>query len=445
MPGILVRLLQFIIGFIGIGLVVFIHELGHFLAARALGVQVETFGIGMGPAIHTWHGRKTKYRLSLIPFGGYCQMEGSIDLVKALRDDERSFSKGEAGSYFTTTPLVRIIIFTCGPLVNFILALLLFFIVSQVPVMTVVHEPRIVLVEDHPALFGSTITQDELQSGDRLLAVDGQPVTTWEEAESAIAGAGKAALPMRVERDGDILEVEAQGVQDGSSWRYGISMWQDPVIGRSDDPRFREGDKILAVNGRQVDEIYDFYEEAGTDMEIVLLRDGEEVDVRLDPTTSFPFAWQGLLVPVERGGLFKSMAYALSRTVDAVSDTMGVILNMVNLDMEAIRNEVTGPTRAAQAIGSITTTAFHEDTLSGLRAMLYLLALVSISLCVANLIPIPTFDGGQIVINIWQLVTRRELGPRSYVVFQIAGIVCTVVILVAMYSLDVLHYIRLWS
>ena len=66
--------------------------------------------------------------------------------------------------------------------------------------------------------------------------------------------------------------------------------------------------------------------------------------------------------------------------------------------------------------------------------------MVSISLCVANLLPIPTFDGGQMVINIWQMITGKELSPRSYVVFQIAGIVCTVIILVGLYSLDFIHY-----
>ena len=73
-------------------------------------------------------------------------------------------------------------------------------------------------------------------------------------------------------------------------------------------------------------------------------------------------------------------------------------------------------------------------------AGLYLLSVVSVSLLVANLLPIPTFDGGQICLNIYQMVRGRELGPRGYVVFQILGIVCTIVIIVALYSLDVIHY-----
>ena len=93
MSALFIMLIQFLIGFIGIGLVVLVHETGHFLAARALGVRVEIFGIGMGPVLFSLHSKNTEFRFSLIPFGGYCQMDGSIDLVKALRDDMKTFTK----------------------------------------------------------------------------------------------------------------------------------------------------------------------------------------------------------------------------------------------------------------------------------------------------------------------------------------------------------------
>lgn len=443
MSGILLTILKYAVGLIGIGFVILVHELGHFFAAKAMGVQVETLGIGMGPALFTIHGKNTDYRFSLIPFGGYCQMEGSIDLVKALRDDEKSFSKAEYGSYFTTTPLTRIIIFIAGPLINFLLAVLLFFIVSMIPAWQAVHDPKIVIVSDYPSLFGSDITQSELRTGDYIISIDGKAVSTFEEAEKIISAADKAVLPMTIKRDGKIIDVNAYGVLDSGTYRYGIALYQEPVIGRVEGTQlFQSGDVISSVNGIPVTNAYDLYQVSDSDMNIKLIRDGKETDVFLPSSSSFPFAWQSRLIPLERDGFFKSIASSLMKAADAIKDTVGSLLNLINLNREEVRNEITGPARAALTIGTITTLGIQTGFLTGLRAFIYLLSLVSVSLCVANLIPIPTFDGGQILINIYQMITGNEMKPKSYVIFHIIGLVFTVVILVAMYSLDVLHYLN---
>ena len=130
----LTYILFLIIGLLGIGLVIFLHELGHFIVARLLKVDVEVLSYGMGPRIFSIYGRKTEYRLSAIPFGGYCRMSGSIDLMKALKDESKSMDKTERGSYFGTTPFVRFLIYLAGPLMNFMLAAALLSIAASIPV-----------------------------------------------------------------------------------------------------------------------------------------------------------------------------------------------------------------------------------------------------------------------------------------------------------------------
>ena len=106
----------------------------HFTAARLLDVDVEVLSYGMGPKLFSFQGPKTEYRISLFLFGGYCRMKGSLDLMKALKDDARSMDKTEAGSYFGTTPVVRFLIYLAGPLMNFLLAVLLLALSSLIPV-----------------------------------------------------------------------------------------------------------------------------------------------------------------------------------------------------------------------------------------------------------------------------------------------------------------------
>ena len=411
----IVWILQFLIGFIGIGLVVLVHESGHFLAARALGVRVETFGIGMGPKILSHQGKNTEYCISLIPFGGYCRMDGSIDLVKALRDEQKSFAKGEYGSYFTTTPLVRLLIFLAGPLANFL--------------------------GDYSQVFGTTLGQAEVESGDLILSVDGRDVDSYEEVEDILASADRPSIPVRVLREGQILDLTLYGQQLDGHWRYGIALWQDAIVGRTEDSSpFQEGDRILSVNGSDVGNVYDIYLHTGEEMDFSVLRGDEVLTVSLPSTTSFPFAWAAELRPMERPSLVEAVVQGFSQTGETIAETFSSLVGIFGQDTEEVRNEITGPTRAAQTIGTITTLGFESDAASGIRAFLYLLSVVSVSLLVANLLPIPTFDGGQIFLNIYQIVCRKELGPRGYVVFQILGIVCTVIIVVALYSLDVIHY-----
>ena len=437
----IVWILQFLIGFIGIGLVVLVHESGHFLAARALGVRVETFGIGMGPKIFSYQGKNTEYCISLIPFGGYCRMDGSIDLVKALRDEQKSFTKGEYGSYFTTTPLVRLLIFLAGPLANFLLSVILFLIVAMIPVLEAVHEPRVVVAGDYSQVFGTTLDQAEVESGDLILSVDGRAVDSYEEVEDILASADRPSIPVRVLREGQILDLTLYGQQLDGHWRYGIALWQDAIVGRTEDSSpFQEGDRILSVNGSDVGNVYDIYLHTGEEMDFSVLRGDEVLTVSLPSTTSFPFAWAAELRPMERPSLVEAVVQGFSQTGETIAETFSSLVGIFGQDTEEVRNEITGPTRAAQTIGTITTLGFESDAASGIRAFLYLLSVVSVSLLVANLLPIPTFDGGQIFLNIYQIVCRKELGPRGYVVFQILGIVCTVIIVVALYSLDVIHY-----
>ena len=436
-------LIQFLIGFIGIGLVVLVHETGHFLAARALGVRVEIFGIGMGPVLFSLHSKNTEFRFSLIPFGGYCQMDGSIDLVKALRDDMKTFTKTESGSYFATTPLVRLIIFLAGPLINFILSVLLFFLVSIIPTWSAENPARITLVSDYEELFHSDIRQDELRSGDILLSVDGVEVRWYSEAEKIFSSSDKKNLPVTVSRDGQILSLTAYGTpsSDGS-FRYGISLWQDPVIGRVEEGSpFMTHDRIISVNGNRIENSYDFYLHCNEEMNVTVLRDGENVSFTIPPSVAFPFAWESTLVPLESQGFFSSLLSGISRTLAGIRDTISSLAGLVRMNSEEVRNEITGPTRAAMSIGSITTLGLETDAFTSIRAFLYLLALVSVSLCVANLLPVPVFDGGQMIINLFQIVTKKEMSPHSYVIFHIAGLICTVLIFIALYALDIMHYL----
>ena len=128
----LITLMYILIGLLGIGFAIFIHELGHFITARLFHVDVEVLSYGFGPRLLSIFSRGTEYRLSAIPLGGYCRMKGSEDIRKALANDEKNISSAEPGSIYSIRPSGRFMIYAAGPAASFIAAALFLAVLSLI-------------------------------------------------------------------------------------------------------------------------------------------------------------------------------------------------------------------------------------------------------------------------------------------------------------------------
>ncbi len=193
------------------GVIVLIHELGHFLAARWHGVYVKEFSIGMGPRLWSHQGKETLYSLKAFPIGGSVQMEGEQEESEA----QNSFGQKKAWQRFT--------IIAAGPLMNFVLALILLFGVYffQGYQTTTVAE----LIKDLPA------ESSGIQIGDSITAINDLPIKNWEALVEAIDGSKGMPLLVEVERAGQRIEFEVPVVQDAQSERYMVGI--RPTIERS--------------------------------------------------------------------------------------------------------------------------------------------------------------------------------------------------------------------
>lgn len=441
MAALIIKLLQLVIGIIAIGIIVLIHEAGHFVASRLLKVDVEIFSVGMGPCLFSFHGRKTEYRISLIPFGGYCRMKGSIDLTKALRDEARHFDVTEHGSYFATTPFVRFLIFLAGPLTNLLLSCLLFIIIALIPVETISNDARIVLTSDYKDIYHTEAVQPELRSGDLILTADGNDITSYEQLEEYILEHRGSTIAVTLLRDGKRLSASLVPTFTDTGAQYGITLFQSPVIGRTvGTSQFLTGDIITEADGHAIVNTNDFYRYAHEGSAITLIRDGEVLSFTYTGGSTFPFAWENNIVLRSQGNILTAISDGFRRTASTVTSTVDSLIKVLSGRSEDARQEITGPTRAAQSIGNITMLGFETSWRSGLRALLYLSSIVSLSLFIANMLPIPSFDGGGMLISLVQIIIGHELTPRAYVYFQIAGLIASAVILVLMYSLDLKHY-----
>ena len=438
-------LINLVIGILGIGLIVFLHELGHFFAARLFNIDVETLSFGMGPVIFSHDGKHTTYCISLLPFGGYCRIKGSVELTKALKDKQNEFTHTEKGSFFGTTPFIRFLIFLAGPITNFIISVLLFTSVYAISTQVISNPALVLKITDYPSLYSSTFEQTTLLTGDEILTLEGKEITDWESLTSILANSDGATLKALVKRGKDTFETTLSPTENNGHYSFGLALYQSPIVGRIDSvTELKVNDKILAVDGITINNTNDFYSHV-LDKEVVtltVLRKDKQQVITIKGGTSFDFAWKSNYKTQKGMSFIPALVKGFNKAINVSKTTVEALYNIISAKAktEEVRNTLTGPTRAAQSIGMITMLGAKTSLLIGFRAFIYLLAIVSISICVANLLPIPNFDGGQMLINLYSIVRKKDLTPKGYVILQLSGLVCTILILLFMYGLDFKHY-----
>jgi len=423
---------QTILAFVvALGILVAIHEFGHFWVARRVGVKIIRFSIGFGKPI--WASRRgpdqTEFALAAIPLGGYVKMldEREGEVPPELR--HRAFNNQSLRD--------RSAIVLAGPLANFIFAVIAYWMMYLVGVTG----PTPIIGEVQP---DSLAAAAGLQSGEVIVAVNGENAPTWDNvfrsSVSAILDAEAITLTVSNAegRTRDVaLNLNRLTVDDLSRGeffeRVGFAPFRptiEPKIARviPGDPAERAGiiagDTILSANGKPIDSWVEWVETVranpGVAIEVELLRNGQKRTLSLTPETS---SSDGLatgrigaevdvsgIEPVptgtERYGMVDAIPRAFSRTGDVVATTLKFLRKMV-LGEASVEN-LSGPISIAQYAG--------QSAKLGFSRFLDFLGLVSISLGILNLLPIPLLDGGHLLYYLLEFITRRPV-PEAVQVF----------------------------
>lgn len=429
MIDLLLYVLYLLIGLLATGVVLLIHELGHYIAAIILGAEVEVFGIGIGPVIWRHWGKKTEFRLSLIPFGGYCRLGGSEDLTVALSNKSKKINTAEKGSFFAISPWRKFLIFLSGPMTNFLLAFLLLAIVSAIPVKRISHGLIVAPISDYSSLYGIDTKQETIKKGDIIISSGDKKFIDWEDFSSWLSNHKGEDIELNILRNKKETTVTISPTLLDSGYSYGIANLEEPVIGRSEDERIEVGDRLVEANGHRIEWTYDLYLLDADSFNLVFEGENGRKEVKMDGT-SFPFAWKtDYRISPDSSTPFST---AFNKTIDLSKRTAAAIIKLLSFNFKEALEIISGPFTSAKNIGRISTLAFSESSRSGIRTLLYLLSIISISISIGNLIPIPTFDGGQMIITIAEMIVHRSLKPNTYLILHISGMVMAWALIIAM-------------
>ncbi len=410
-------------------LAVFIHELGHFLVARLLGMRADVFSIGFGPALWKKKVRGTELRISAIPFGGYVSLP-QLD-PEGMKKIQGDHSNGEA-PLPPVAPWKRILVAVAGPMGNVLLAVICACLISWfAPAKCIGGTTVVGIVESQTAADAAG-----LQRGDQLLSVNGRAISTWNEfqTECILAGGKDATVRIAYLRNGEEKVTEAlldtQIVQDMDAYKVGGLYPNGTYLGVRaiiiDSVAHQAGllpnDEILAVNGQPFTAIKQLTErpdpQAPFTMTVRTRKEGEAIrELTLTPREEVINEETGetkwLVGIVAEGIAPLQFPWMSERGVFAQlkSDTANVVRILQALTAPENEGE-TG--RAAKNLGGplMIFNLFIQMVGQGLWVCLGLLRLICINLAILNLLPIPVLDGGHILFALYAMVTRREPNPK---------------------------------
>lgn len=424
-----------------LGFMIFIHELGHFLAAKYFGVRVLVFSLGFGKRLLGFTRGDTDYRLSALPFGGYVKMAG---------DEPSEMHAGDAGEFLGRPRWQRFVVVIMGPAMNIALALGLltglYHFHHQKPAYQ--EQPtRIGDVEpDSPAAKAGIV------AGDLITRYDGLSNPKWEDVEMKTLTTVNEALPVEVEREGQKLMLSVTPQAKGPN-RIGDAGWYPYVPGTIDsvEPELpagqaglKAGDQIVALDGQKVlfwpRLAYLIQNGNGKEIAFTILRDGQERSLRLKPALTdlrgekvwrigVGFRSSMVVRQLPWGQAIQSALRDNLRNSLATFDVLGKILTR-----RMSTRSLSGPIGIAQLSGD----AYR----AGIPELLMFVCFISLQLGIFNLLPIPVLDGGVIFLLFIESLIRRDLSREVKERFAQVGIVFLLLLAVFVMYNDILKSFR---
>ena len=408
-----------------LGVLIFVHELGHFMAARRVGVRVLTFSLGFGPKILKFKRGDTEYCISAVPLGGYVKMAGESP------EDPRS---GAPDEFMSKTKWERFQILIMGPVMNIALAVVVLAIVLAQGAEVPAYEgksPLVGAVEQ-----GSVAQRAGLMRGDRLLTVAGDDVPTWRDVDMAIGMQANRDIGITFDRGGRTQSVTVRPTAQGRYEIGDIGVLPDvsPSVRSvvpgdpADRAGVKTGDIVVSVDGERVIFARHLAEaisrNGGKQIELLIRRGADELKVPVTPEQRGDKGLIGVSISEETRTFKPGPIEAVRLSVEQNIASSGLIFRTLGglfTGATSVR-QLQGPVGIAQLSG--------ESAQAGWVALLSLMAVISLNLGLLNLMPVPVLDGGHILIMALEGVARRDFSMQVKEKMLLAGFVVLMMLMV---------------
>lgn len=456
--------LNIIAAILMLSIIVIIHEFGHFIIAKANGVEVTEFFIGFGPKIISFKKGKTEYSLRLLPFGGACVMLGQdfMDdpLDRSEDDDESEDEKDnndradiseremllkqgydESKSFANKSVWSRIAIIVVGPFFNFLLA----FVLALIVVGSTGYDPCTVdkISDNSPA------TQAGLQVGDRITKVNGEKITFAREYSFYRSYHASNVMDITYERDGkQYITTLTPEYSNSKAYKFGITITTDRVVNSvnvgspAEKGGIKSKDIIKSVNGtelengNQLSEIIS--ETKDSTVSVVVVRNGEELTLNVTPELveseayNTGFVSYGIRQKTSTLGVVKYSFHEVTYVIKAVIKSLGMMFTG-----QTSVNDLMGPVGTVSTISSVMEESKVDGTYYVILNLINFAMMISANLGVMNLVPIPALDGGRLLFLLIEAVRGKPVKKEHEGMVHFVGMVLLMVLMVYVLFKDI--------
>ncbi len=419
-----------------LGVLVFVHELGHFLAAKRVGIRVLKFQLGFNPTVLSFRRGDTEYGIGALPLGGYVKMAG--ESAEDIQHDDHGNVVKRPDEFLSKSRWERFQVLIMGPAMNLLLAFVLTAIVLY-------QGAEIPAFQDQPPVVGavasgSPASKIDIQPGDRVISVDGRKVDTWEQFYVTVGSRPNREVPIVLLREGQEITRRVTPVPPGQS-RFevgdiGLLPKVHPRIPAvvpgdpADRAGVKAGDIVLAINGDPITFSWQLRDAIAKHPEqpitLSVMRGGTEATVVVTPKKrdNTSTGWIGISIGDETKSIKPGAIEAVQLSVTKNVEYAGLIFETVwgLMTRQTSPRQLMGPVAIAQLSG--------ESAQLGWIALFSLMASISLNLGLLNLLPIPILDGGHIFIMALEGIARRDFSVRVKEKMLLAGFVVLMMLMV---------------
>lgn len=422
-----------------LGVLVFIHEFGHFIVAKRLGVRVEKFSLGFGPKLWGFRKRETEYLVSLLPLGGYVKLAGE-NPEEARGHDPREFS--------SRSPADRAKIVLAGPIMNLVLGFVLFPLVFMIgtEIPKYFKDPPVIgwVEGDSPASRAGFLPGDQVQE------VDGTPVANWERLKSLIVINPTRSITVLFSRNGEVMKKALTPMADEASGA-GYAGFVPPIApvvsgvipgSPAEQAGLKAGDLMCALNDVPLThwfQIPELIQQNGEKpVRLVIQRGGQQLSFSLQPRMEksngsqrplIGIALPSLEVVIERYGPLESLKRGTLKALEMTGMTFVALKRLVTGELPV--KTLGGPIMIAQITG--------EAAKAGVSKLLFLMAFLSLNLAILNLLPIPVLDGGHVLFLGIEWLRGKPMGVKKMEIAQQIGLAMLIILMVVATYNDLLR------
>ena len=387
-----------------LGFLVFIHESGHFLVAKACKIKVKEFAIGFGPTIWKKQGKETKYALRLIPLGGFVNMLG---------EEERS---EEEGSFSKSSIPKRIAVVVAGGAVNIVFGLLVYFILMS-------SSGNYISTTIDSVVPNYAAEQVGLESNDELLKIDGETVRLKSDIDEKVQNSNGEAITLTIKRNDEIKDIQiVPTVVETKAIGIYLGAEEEDLSGEiksiyqnspAEKAGIIAGDKILSVNGENPEgDPYKIVElisnSEANEIVLEIQRNNQIIQFNIVPEVQKAYK-MGVTFKIAENTFANNIYYGFWDTIDFSASLLDNLKMMFTGNVSA--DQLMGPVGISQVVSKT----------QGIVEFIYMLALISLSLGVTNLLPFPPLDGGKVVILLIEAIRRKPIKENIEIAIQMAG------------------------